>query len=75
MAVRISEEVKFKKFDSKSGKWKAMATLVADSKEDIVEGMKVIGLPKDTELLLGSSVITADGDFAYRKSDGSWNWV
>jgi len=54
---------------------KADVTLFADTKEEITSGMVVIGLPEGIEPAFGSSVITADGDIAFLKSDGTWNWI
>jgi hypothetical protein len=34
-----------------------------------------VGVGSDEELAMGSSVITADGDLAFLKSDGTWNWI
>lgn len=49
--------------------------LFADSKADITPDMKVKDLPKGFKIGLGSSVMTADGEVAFMKSDGNWNWV
>ena len=54
---------------------KADVTLFADAKADVTTGMTVIGLPEGIEPAFGSSVITASGDIAFLKSDGTWNWV
>ena len=54
---------------------KADVVLFADSKEDITDEMVVIGLPEGVEPAFGSSVITADGDIGFLKSDGTWNWI
>ena len=48
--------------------------LFADAKEDVTAGMDVIGMP-DGDMAPGSSVITAKGEVAFLKSDGSWIWV
>lgn len=47
----------------------------ADTKEEVVPGAEFVGMPADGEMQHGSSVITADGDMAFLKSDGTWNWV
>lgn len=57
--------------------------LFADSKSDIssvdpVTGetdMEIVGLVPNTKITMGSMVITAEGDAAFLKSDGTWNWV
>lgn len=54
---------------------KADVVLFADTKSEITEGMVVVGLPEGIEPAFGSSVITADGDIAFLKSDGTWNWI
>jgi len=46
----------------------------ADTKAEVATG-DFIGLPDGGEIEIGSDVITADGDFAFRKSDGTWNWI
>ena len=54
---------------------KADVVLFADTKEEITEGMTIVGLPEGVEPAFGSSVITASGDIAFLKSDGTWNWI
>ena len=49
-------------------------TAFADTKEEVVPGATFVGMPSG-EMQHGSSVITADGDVAFLKSDGTWNWV
>ena len=49
--------------------------LFADSKSEVVPGATIIGLPKNAGIEPGSRCMTADGDFAYMKSDGNWNWI
>lgn len=56
-------------------KKKLTASLFADQKSDITSDMKVEGLPDGYELDFGSDVFTADGEIAYLKSDGTWNWI
>ena len=51
------------------------ASLFADDKSDVKPGMKIIGLSDDYVLEMGSSVITAAGEGAFLKSDGTWNWI
>jgi hypothetical protein len=56
----------------------ATVTLFADTKEEVVPGATIHGLPKlpqQVTIAMGSSVITASGDVAFMKSDGTWNWV
>ena len=47
----------------------------ADTKDEVVPGAVFHNLPVDAEIQPGSTVITADGDVAFYKSDGTWNWV
>ena len=49
--------------------------LFADTKEEVVDGADIIGLPANATLEMGSSVVTANADVAFRKSDGTWNWI
>lgn len=49
--------------------------LFADTKDEVVEGAEIVGLPQDATIEMGSTVVTADADVAFRKSDGTWNWV
>lgn len=46
----------------------------ADTKEEVDTGT-FIGLPANATIEMGSTVITADGDVAFMKSNGTWNWV
>ena len=54
---------------------KAVVSLFADTKAEMSNSPEVIGLPSDTDIDAGSSVITASGELAFMKSDGNWNWV
>jgi hypothetical protein len=54
---------------------KADVTMFADTKAEVTTGMVVIGLPEGVEPAFGSSVVTASGEVAFLKSDGTWNWV
>ena len=46
----------------------------ADTKEEVATST-FIGLPDDATIEMGSTVMTASGELAFMKSDGSWNWV
>lgn len=50
------------------------ASLFADSKDEVVDGMSVIGLDSSYTLAAGSSCITADKEFAFLDSEGEWHW-
>ena len=47
----------------------------ADDKTDVVEGATFKNLPVGAKIQPGSSIVTANGEIAFRKSDGAWNWV
>lgn len=56
--------------------------LFADSKSEITQvdmdtgqtDMVIVGMQPNVKLTMGSMVITADGDAAFLKSDGTWRW-
>lgn len=54
---------------------KAEVVLFADAKTDVSSSMVIVGMPEGIEPAFGSSVITASGDIAFLKSDGTWNWI
>ena len=47
----------------------------ADTKDEVTSSAEFIGLPEGAEIEMGSSVITASGELAFMKSDGSWSWT
>lgn len=49
--------------------------LFADTKEEVVAGAEIVGFPEGATIEMGSTVVTADADIAFMKSDGQWNWV
>lgn len=49
------------------------AELFADTKSDDFENIS--GVPADYKISAGSSVITANGDFAFMNSSGEWIWI
>ena len=53
----------------------AYVSLFSDTKDEITSGMTVEGLPEGYEIEFGSSVMTASGELAFMKSDGTWNWT
>ena len=59
--------------DSKSGTWKIEA--FADTKAEVTPDAEFVGLPEGANIEMGSSVMTANGEIAFMKSDGTWNWV
>ena len=46
----------------------------ADTKAEVATG-EFVGLPEGAEIEMGSSVLTASGELAFRKSDGTWQWT
>lgn len=53
----------------------AEITAFADTKEEVTSGATIVGLPAGLVPAMGSAIITASGEVAFLKSDGSWNWV
>ena len=53
----------------------AEVSLFADTKAEMSGTPDIQGLPSDYTIEMGSSVITASGQVAFMKSDGTWNWV
>jgi len=49
-------------------------SLFADTKSEIQPNMNIEQIEGYT-LAFGSSVMTASGELAFLKSDGTWNWV
>lgn len=52
-----------------------IVSLFADEKTDVTSSMEIADLPTGTTIGTGSSVRTADGEIAFKKSDGTWNWL
>lgn len=71
--VRV-KEMTMKKQNA-NGVWQVEAGLISDTKEEVGEGMSVSGLPSNSELILGSYVITVTGNLGIIDSDGTWHWV
>ena len=53
----------------------AEITAFADTKSEVTSGMTIVGLPEGVIPSIGSAIITASGEVAFLKSDGTWNWV
>ena len=47
----------------------------ADTKEEVTDSTEFVGFPENGTMEAGSSIITADGEIALLKSDGTWNWI
>jgi len=45
----------------------------ADTKNEVGTS-KIEGLPDGARVYIGSSLLTANGELAFMKSDGTWNW-
>ena len=52
----------------------AEVSLFADTKAEVATA-EIVGLPDGYEIAMGSSVLTASGELAFMKSDGSWSWT
>ena len=54
---------------------KTVCVLFADTKEEVTGTLTIVGLPQGVEPDTGSILLTADGDIAFLKSTGDWNFV
>ena len=50
-------------------------SLFADTKAEMSGTPTIIGLPSDAAIEMGSVCMTASGEVAFMKSDGTWNWL
>ena len=69
MAVKVQSLIEYEQNDE------IEVLLFADTKEEVSDDMEIDGIPKGKVISYGSSLITADGDIAFLKSDGTWNFV
>ena len=46
----------------------------ADTKAEVGTS-EFVGLPANATIEMGSTVMTASGELAFMKSDGTWSWV
>ena len=54
----------------------AKYSFFADTKTEVTDAMTgTVGLLSGLSIAAGSTIVTADAEFAFRKSDGTWNWV
>lgn len=69
--------VKVTSISSNPNTHKALVSLFSDTKAEVstTEPSDIEGFPTEYTIDVGSSVMTADADVAFMKSDGSWNWV
>ena len=54
---------------------KVYASLFADAKSEVSPSMEIVGMVDGYDLGVGSSVMTADGELAFLKSNNTWNWL
>lgn len=54
-----------------------LVSIFSDTKDEVATTStdNIIGFPKGMGIEFGSVVVTADADVAFRKSDGTWNWI
>lgn len=52
----------------------ADVTLFADTKAEVTDNIK-ISIPDGYKIAPGSTVMTAIGELAFRKSDDTWSWA
>ena len=50
-------------------------SLFSDTKTEVTPSATIEGLPENAVIAQGSTVVTADGEVAFMKSTGEWNWV
>ncbi len=67
--------VKVTKISTNPINMEAKVSLFADRKTDVSDGMEIEGMMDGYAIGMGSTVITADAEFAFMKSDGTWNWI
>ena len=58
--------------DANSNSYKV--SLFADTREEVVPGAEIVGMPEGATIEMGSDVFTSDSQMAFMKSDGQWNW-
>lgn len=49
-------------------------SLFSDTRDEVVPGAKIIGLPEGAGIEMGSDVFTSSGEIAFMRSNGTWNW-
>lgn len=50
--------------------------LFSDTKEEVTDTpTDVVGMPDGTKIAMESTVLTANGEVAFMKSTGEWNWL
>lgn len=67
--VRV-QKIEYLKEDTHEAK----VSIFADTKAE-VDTAEIEGMPEGYNIEMGSTLMTADADVAFMKSNGSWNWV
>ena len=54
-----------------------LVSVFSDTKDEVESTAveDIVGMPSGKDIEPGSTVITADADLAFMKSDGNWNWI
>ena len=60
---------------TKTGDTSYKVDLFADSKNEVIPSADIKGLPVGATISPASSCMTANGEVAFMKSDGTWNWL
>ena len=47
----------------------------ADTKSEVTSVAEFVGLPEGAKIEMGSTIMTAAGEMAFMKSNGTWHWV
>lgn len=71
MAVELTSWVK--QTSDKAKEYQISA--FADEKGDVAPGMVIKNLPSDWIIQPGSTIVTADGEVAFYKSNDKWHFV
>ena len=68
--IKVQE---IKNTDSDSNSY--LISAFADTKAEVATATDISGLPKGMKISIGSDVMTAAGEMAFMKSDGTWSWL
>ena len=53
----------------------AKVSVFVDDKSEVTDDMVIDEIPDGYTIGESSTVITSNADFAFRRGDGTWNWV
>lgn len=69
--------IKVTKLSLNEMKQLAEVSLFSDTKDEVstTPVQDIIGFPNGYTIAQGSTVMTADAEVGFMKSDGTWNWV